>query len=381
MGEAGIDTRPSDVSRGMSAPSEWARAGVPLLAVQAVSCDIADQAIVRDVSFALAPGELGCLLGPSGCGKTTLLRAIAGFQPLRAGSIELRGHQMSSSTHVQPPERRGIGFVFQDLALFPHLDVGANVGFGLQSLPRAERAARIRDTLALLGLESVAARYPHELSGGQQQRVALARSLAPRPELLLLDEPFSSLDAHLRVSLREELRSLLKRLGLAALLVTHDQDEAFAFADRVGVMHAGRLEQWGTSFEVYHRPVSPFVARFVGEGRFLRARVLDADTLNSTLGRLRASAPIAAAVGSAVHVLIRPDDVQPAGADGIDAEVVAASFRGAEIFYALRLPDGEELSALFPSHLHYTPGEHVRVRLDLEHVVVFEVETPSGDSP
>jgi len=352
----------------------------PLLSLHDVSCDIGEQRVVRDVSFALAPGELGCLLGPSGCGKTTLLRAIAGFQSLRTGHIELRGRTVSSPTHAHAPEQRSLGFVFQDLALFPHLDVGANVGFGLQSLSRVERAARILDTLALLGMQDYAARYSHELSGGQQQRVALARSLAPRPDLLLLDEPFSSLDSHLRVSLREELRGLLKRLGLAALLVTHDQDEAFAFADRIGVMHAGRLEQWDSSFEVYHRPVSPFVARFVGEGRFLPARVLDANTVESTLGRLRTGAALTSAAGTAVHVLIRPDDVQPDGIDGIEAIVVSAAFRGAEIFYTLRLPDGEEVSALFPSHLQHAAGEKIRVRLDLEHVVVFGPDAKSGQA-
>ena len=348
-----------------------------LLTLQNVHCEIAAQSVVRGVSFALEAGELGCLLGPSGCGKTTLLRAIAGFQSLSQGQVELRGRPVSSTTHSLPPEQRGLGFVFQDLALFPHLSVADNVGFGLQALTRGERGPRVRETLALFGLQDFAARYPHELSGGQQQRVALARSLAPRPDLLLLDEPFSSLDAHLRATLREELRGLLKRLGLAALLVTHDQDEAFAFADKIGVMHAGRLEQWDRSFDIYHRPVSPFVARFVGEGRFLRGHAFDAHSIDTTLGRLRSAAPLSMPPGAAVQVLIRPDDVQPDGQDGIETQVVAAAFRGAEIHYRLRLPDGEELSALFPSHLQHAVGERVWVRLDLEHVVVFPAHPPS----
>jgi len=343
----------------------------PLLSLRDVGCDIAAQAIVRGVSFELQPGELGCLLGPSGCGKTTLLRAIAGFQPLQSGEIRLRGQDVSRL----PPEKRGLGFVFQDLALFPHLDVGANVAFGLQALPRNDRPARVRETLALLGLQDFPSRYPHELSGGQQQRVALARSLAPRPDLLLLDEPFSSLDSHLRATLREELRALLGSLGIGALLVTHDQDEAFAFADRVGVMHAGRLEQWAPSFEVYHRPATPFVARFVGEGRFLRGRATDGAQVDTTLGRLAADHGRPA--GTPLRVLIRPDDLQPAR-DGIEVEVVGASFRGAESFYSLRLPDGEDVSALFPSHLRHAIGDRVRVQLDLEHVVVF---ADDGEAP
>ncbi|MCI1709293.1 MAG: ABC transporter ATP-binding protein [Chiayiivirga sp.] len=353
-----------------------APAAPPLLALHEVHCEIAAQPVVRGVSFELAAGELGCLLGPSGCGKTTLLRAIAGFQPVARGRIDLRGEEASSANRAQPPERRGLGFVFQDLALFPHLDVASNVGFGLQALARGARVPRVRETLDLLGLADFAARYPHELSGGQQQRVALARALAPRPDLLLLDEPFSSLDARLRASLREELRDLLKRLGLAAVLVTHDQDEAFAFADRVGVMHAGKLEQFDRSFDIYHRPATPFVARFVGEGRFLRGRVHDAHGIDTTLGRLRSSQALAFAPGSAVHVLIRPDDIvphesEPDGKDGIEASVVSAAFRGAEIHYVLRLGDGEEVSALFPSHHQHGIGDHLRVRLDLEHVVAF----------
>jgi iron(III) transport system ATP-binding protein len=210
-----------------------------------------------------------------------------------------------------------------------------------------------------------------DCSGGQQQRVALARSLAPRPDLLLLDEPFSSLDAHLRVSLREELRALLKRLGIAALLVTHDQDEAFAFGDQVGVMQAGRLEQWDRGFEIYHRPATRFVARFVGDGRFLRARALDAERVETTLGVLRVGKRIDAPAGSEVLVLIRPDDVQPTGSDGIEAQVLSAVFRGAETHYVLRLADGEEIAASFPSHRRYAPGDRVHIGLDLEHVVVF----------
>jgi iron(III) transport system ATP-binding protein len=342
-----------------------------LLRLDDVHCEIAAQPVVRGVSFELAAGELGCLLGPSGCGKTTLLRAIAGFQSVRAGRIELRGDEVASPTRSVPPERRSLGFVFQDLALFPHLDVAENVAFGLHALTRPQRVARVRDSLALLGIADFAQRYPHELSGGQQQRVALARALAPQPDLLLLDEPFSSLDAHLRVTLREELRDLLKRLGLAALLVTHDQDEAFSFADSVGVLQGGRLEQWDRSFEIYHRPATPFVARFVGEGRFLRGRMHDAHGIDTTLGRLRSREALSFAPGSAVQVLIRPDDVQPDGTDGIEVEVVSAAFRGAEIRYGLRLRDGEEVSALFPSHHRHGVGDRVRVRLDLEHVVVF----------
>ncbi|KFN51566.1 hypothetical protein N790_04515 [Arenimonas malthae CC-JY-1] len=342
----------------------------PLLEADRLSCSHAGQPAVVSLSLALRPGELGCLLGPSGCGKTTLLRAIAGFHAPDSGQLRLRG----ADALRLPPERRGLGFVFQDLALFPHLTVEDNVGFGLHRLPRGERRARALETLAMLGLEAFAARYPHELSGGQQQRVALARSLAPRPDLLLLDEPFSSLDADLRGRLRDDLRALLRQLGIAALLVTHDQEEAFAFADTVGVMQAGRLLQWAPGFELYHRPATPFVASFVGEGRFLPARVLAGGRVATALGDLEVSGGLDYPVGSAVRVLLRPDDLRPGEGEGMEAEVRAVAFRGAESLHTLVLADGTTLSALFPSHQQREPGARVRIRPDLAHVVVFPPE-------
>ena len=341
-----------------------------LLSIEGLDCDYAGQAAVAGLSLALAPGELGCLLGPSGCGKTTLLRAVAGFHPPRAGRVRLRGREATAL----PPEARGLGFVFQDLALFPHLDVAGNVGFGLHRLARRERAARVEETLALLGLDGLARRFPHELSGGQQQRVALARSLAPQPDLLLLDEPFSSLDADLRGRLRDELRTVLRRLGIAALLVTHDQAEAFAFADRVGVMQAGRLLQWAPGFEVYHRPATPFVAGFVGEGRLLPARVLADGRLDSPVGLLSPPPGAAWVPDSEVRVLLRPDDLVLSDREGMEAEIVSSSFQGAETLHALRLADGTLVPALFASHRQRQVGERVRVRPDLAHVVVFPAE-------
>lgn len=346
----------------------------PLLEIDRLACSHAGQPAVSGLGLALAAGELGCLLGPSGCGKTTLLRAIAGFHAPDSGSLKLRG----VDALPLPPEKRGLGFVFQDLALFPHLTVADNVGFGLHRLDPAARRARVTETLAMLGLADLAGRYPHELSGGQQQRVALARSIAPRPDLLLLDEPFSSLDADLRGRLREDLRVLLTQLGIAALLVTHDQEEAFAFASRVGVMNAGRLLQWAPGFELYHRPATPFVASFVGEGKFLPARVLAGGRLATSLGELKAGAGLPFAEGTAVRVLLRPDDLVPSDDEGFDSTVSAVAFRGAETLHTLRLDDGTALSALFPSHQQRRPGDRVRVRPDLAHVVVFADDGAAG---
>lgn len=335
----------------------------PLLSVAALAAGHGGRHVFEGVTFDLARGEIAALLGPSGTGKTTLLRCIAGLHAPAAGDLWLRGE----NARRLKPERRGLGFVFQDLALFPHLDVAGNIGFGLARWARAEREARVAALLARTGLADYGARKPHELSGGQQQRVALARSLAPQPDLLLLDEPLSGLDADLRPKLRDELRALLKAEGTAALLVTHDQDEAFAFADTVGVMLDGRLAQWSPGYELYHRPVDAAVARFVGDGRLLPVRWLDEHHVASPFGPLAVPRSTAGAEGL---LLVRPDDLL-IGEGDTAAVIVDLIFHGAESMHRLRLDDGTELSALAPSHRRFAIGERVRIRPDLAHVVVF----------
>ncbi|HRK85981.1 ABC transporter ATP-binding protein [Alcaligenes ammonioxydans] len=219
--------------------------------------------VVDQLSLHLPQGEIGCLLGASGCGKTTVLRAIAGFEPLRAGHILLNGRVLSAVSQQVPPEDRHVGMMFQDYALFPHLTVEKNVAFGLRKWGRNERQERVHDMLELVDLSRLAQRYPHELSGGQQQRVALARALAPKPSLLLLDEPFSNLDVDTRERLAFEVREILKKAGITAILVTHNQAEAFAIADRIGVMQAGKIIQWDTPYSLHHHPVNDFVADFI----------------------------------------------------------------------------------------------------------------------
>jgi iron(III) transport system ATP-binding protein len=337
--------------------------------------------VVDGLSLQLPRGEIGCIVGASGCGKTTLLRAIAGFLPLAAGSIAVAGRIVAGEGKALPPESRGVGLVFQDYALFPHLRVEDNVGFGLRRMAGTARAARVAELLALVGLAAQARRYPHELSGGQQQRVALARALAPQPALLLMDEPFSNLDVELRARLGAEVRQILKASGTSAILVTHDQQEAFAIADRVGVMHAGRLEQWDRPYELYHRPATRYVADFVGEGVFVPAQVLDASRVLIELGELRGDVPLPCGAGCAtcgkgchVDVLLRPDDVVHDDASPQTAEVVSKTFRGGDFVYVLRLPSGREVLALVPSHHDHAIGERIGVRLDADHVVTFPSE-------
>jgi iron(III) transport system ATP-binding protein len=334
--------------------------------------------VVRGLSFTLARGAIGCLLGPSGCGKTTVLRCIAGFEPVTRGEIVLNGQVVSTRGVTVPPEKRRIGMVFQDYALFPHLSVAENIGFGLHGVPRGDRARRVAELVDAVGLSGLAQTFPHELSGGQQQRVALARALAPQPDLLLLDEPFSNLDVDMRERLGLEVRDIIKRTRTTAVLVTHDQQEAFAIADEIGIMHEGRIEQWDMAYNLYHRPANRFIADFVGQGVFLPGSVLNPREVAIELGTLSGDIPHqceigcdACGKGCQVEVLLRPDDIVHDDASALQAEVVHKAFRGAEILYTLRLESGRRVLALVPSHHNHALGERIGIRLDVDHVVAF----------
>ena len=335
-------------------------------------------AVVRELNFTLDEGAIGCLLGASGCGKTTVLRLIAGFETPSAGEIRLQGELIASPARQLPPERRRIGMVFQDYALFPHLSVAANVAFGMRGAAADAKRRRVGELLELVGLAGQDGKYPHELSGGQQQRVALARALAPRPQLLLLDEPFSSLDVELRERLAIEVRDILKATGTTAVLVTHDQHEAFVVADMVGIMHAGRIEQWAAPYDLYHRPATRYVADFVGQGVFLPGEVVSRKAVRVELGVLEAKLPLdcgercmSCGKDCRMDVLLRPDDIVHDDASAFQAEVTHKAFRGAEFLYTLRLPSGAEVLSLVPSHHNHAIGEKIGIRLDADHVVAF----------
>ncbi len=354
-----------------------------LLHVSQLTLAYGPQTVVDGLEFRLKEGDIGCLLGPSGCGKTTVLRAIAGFEHVKQGEIRINGICVSSTRHHEPPERRRIGMVFQDYALFPHLTIRDNIGFGLSRRKKAEAQRRVDELLALVGLQPQAERYPHELSGGQQQRVALARALAPAPKLLLMDEPFSNLDVELRERLSLEVRRILKATGTTAILVTHDQNEAFAVADVIGLMHEGHLQQWDTPYNLYHRPVNRFVADFVGQGVLVPGRVIGNDQVSIPLGTLRSDTPIdcgphgVCQPGANVDVLLRPDDVIHDDDSPQKAVVVQKAFRGANILYTLQLEDGTRLLSLVPSHHNHAIGERIGIRLAVDHVVTFYEPTPA----
>jgi iron(III) transport system ATP-binding protein len=335
------------------------------------------QRAVDQVSFSLQAGEIGVLIGPSGCGKTTLLRAVAGLERANAGSIRLAGDMVSSPQLHLPAESRRIGMVFQDYALFPHLDVARNVSFGLTHLPPAERSVRVQESLALVGLAESGHLYPHQLSGGQQQRVALARALAPKPRLLLLDEPFSNLDVDLRERLAHEVRGILKAAGATALFVTHDQLEAFAIGDRIGVMHEGHLQQWDEAYALYHRPATRFVAEFIGHGVFAHAQISLRDShvvVSTALGDLKdvEECPLPGAYADGLcDVLLRADDIVHDDASPVKAQILRKAFRGSEFLYTLRLQSGETVMAHVPSHHDHALGEWVGIRAEVDHVVTF----------
>jgi iron(III) transport system ATP-binding protein len=330
---------------------------------------------VQEISFAAREGEILCLLGPSGCGKTTILRAIAGFEPVRSGQIFLSGQLVSSPDVMTPTENRRVGMVFQEYALFPHLRVQDNIAFGLRHLARSERAARVQEMLRLTGLEGFERRYPHELSGGQQQRVALARALVQNPVVLLLDEPFSNLDPDMAGRMRQELHDLLRRTKTTTVLVTHDHDEAFAMADRIAVLNQGRLEQFATPEMMYHMPATPFVADFVGQADFIPGTVSQG-MVHTELGEFPDT--IECKDGTAVVVMIRPDDIHLVPTEDARSRVLSRQFRGSENLYTVSLPSGQIVHSSQGSTSVYQAGTTVELRVLATHTVLFRREDSTG---
>ena len=343
-----------------------------MLEISGLTHEFDGNSTLADVSMRLEKGRIGCVLGPSGSGKTTLLRCIAGFEKPSGGEIFAAGKVLDRPGHHAPPEQRRIGMVFQDYALLPHLDALRNVMFGLGKLSRTESRRRAMEMLDRVGLAGLADRFPHQLSGGQQQRVAIARALAPGPNLLLMDEPFSNLDASMRNSLGREIRDLLRELEATTLLVTHDHLEAFALADDAGVLERGRLLQWDTVYQLYHRPVNRYVADFIGQGAWLRGRVLNQDVVVTELGEVTGSMKQSLPAGTVVDLLLRPDDIVHDDASPLQAKVIEKSFRGSEFLYTLELASGSRVISSVPSHHDHHAGEMIGIRLETDHVVVFE---------
>ncbi|PCJ48309.1 MAG: iron ABC transporter ATP-binding protein [Gammaproteobacteria bacterium] len=344
------------------------------LEVNNVTIAYGDKTVVKEASFSLEPGSIGCLLGPSGCGKTSLLRAIAGYEPIIEGDIRLQQNLVSQSGFQVPPEQRRVGMVFQDFALFPHLSVEDNIAFGLKTLTDQQRKARVNELLTLVGLSDLNASYPHQLSGGQQQRIALIRAMAPRPEILLMDEPFSSIDSQLKELLAREVRQLLKTDGITAILVTHDQMEAFAMADMIGVFNQGRLHQWDSGYQIYHNPVDRFVANFIGQGVMLPGQVVQGEGVMTEIAMLKGNIPDFWVDGHPVEVLLRPDDVLHDDHSDFKLEIKSRVFRGTDYLYTLLLPSGQEILCMVQSHHNHQVGEYIGVQLELDDLVILPKE-------
>lgn len=344
------------------------------LIIQNLSVGYNNQPVLHAINLALQQGEIACLLGPSGCGKSSLLRAIAGFEPAMSGVITINGRQVAAKGFSLPPEQRKTGMVFQDFALFPHLNVEANIGFGLNKETKAARQQRIAELLDMIGLTDISHHYPHQLSGGQQQRVALARAMAPRPDILLLDEPFSGMDSDMRLSLAREVGELLRRDGITAIMVTHDQYEAFAMADHIGVIGLGELHQWGSPYDLYHRPCDRFVAAFIGDGVLLPGEVVAENQVKTELGIISGEIDSAKSTSKSVELLLRPDDLIHDDDSPLKAEIVARDFRGALYLYTLKLESERQVLCLVQSHHNHKVGEKLGIRLEAKHLPLFKLD-------
>jgi iron(III) transport system ATP-binding protein len=346
-----------------------------ILSIRDLGLSYDSELVLKDIDIDVNPGELICILGPSGSGKTTLLRAIAGFLPVANGSIDIKGQRVSGVNNTTPPNERSVGVVFQDYALFPHMTVQENVEFGLSKLPKAEKHARALQYMKIMDIVKLANKYPADLSGGQQQRVAIARAVAPQPDLLLMDEAFSSLDPTLREQVARDVSQIIKKLGLTAILVTHDQQEAFAFADKIVVVANNCVQQFSSAYDLYHKPSTFFVAKFIGEGAFIEGLAFEKEQAwyaKTALGILPLPSSGTYTQNNAVKLLLRPDDVLHDDASPTKALIEEKHFRGAFIRYKLRLPESNEKVLCFaPSHHNHGVGETFGIRAEVEHVICF----------
>lgn len=328
--------------------------------------------VLKDINLELEEGDIACLLGPSGCGKTTLLRCIAGFENIQEGEIHIRNQKVSDKNFSLSAENRKVGIVFQNYALFPHLDLIHNISFGLPHLSKIEAQHRSQKYLNLVGLGGMEKKYPHEISGGQQQRLAIARALAPEPNLLLMDEAFSNLDVELRQYLNQEIKNILKDLKVTTLMVSHNQEEAFDMADKIGIIHNGKLEQWDKAYNIYHEPKTEFVARFVGKGNFIEAQITATNCVNFGNVEICGNKNRNFSPGDKVKLLIRPDDVIHDDDSILKAKVLKKSFRGPYLLYDLLMASGDRLLSYVPSHHNHAIGEEIGIKFEVDHIVLFK---------
>tara|TARA_B100001027_G_scaffold157809_1_gene111209 strand:+ start:1135 stop:2187 length:1053 start_codon:yes stop_codon:yes gene_type:complete len=329
--------------------------------------------VLSNINFHIDDSEIGCILGPSGCGKTSLLRAIAGFESVSSGSILKDGVCITNSVENTPVSNRNMGMVFQDYALFPNMDVKSNIAFGLKNSTELEKDNRVNYLLDLVNLVDCKNKYPHELSGGEQQRIALARALAPSPDIILMDEPFSNIDQDIKEELVSDVRLLLKELAITSIIVTHDQNEAFNLADKVAIMNNGTIQQVGIPYDIYHKPVNKFVANFIGLGTFLPLKKNNKGDFEIPLGPLdnnRIKNELTKFDN--LEMLIRPDDIIHNDLSMKKAKILEKQFRGAEFLYKLLYNNEHQILCYAPSHHNHEIGELIGIEIDIQHYVIFE---------
>lgn len=331
-------------------------------------CRYDDQTVLESLSLKVGQGEIVCLLGASGCGKTTLLKAIAGLLPLSGGTLSLSGTLLDDGKTWLAPEQRNIGMIFQDYALFPHLTVEENVAFGLRNHSAEETSQRVKEMLSMVHLSDYRERYPHQLSGGQQQRVAIARSLAYKPDLLLLDEPFSNIDTQVRHELILQIRKIFKQQGVTAIFVTHSREEAFAFSDKMAVMNKGVIEQFGSASELYHQPSSKFVADFLGGGSYLTAEKITESSYETPLGMINIDQSEHIAIGDSCQLLLRPQHILLSKSSDGPAKVIEQQFMGDHCRYAIEV---EGIKILATSTQRLSVNDRVHIGVAEEGAMVF----------
>ncbi|MBR9729396.1 ABC transporter ATP-binding protein [Shewanella intestini] len=341
------------------------------LSIENVSSAYDGTVILKQLNLALNQGEIVALLGPSGCGKTTLLRAIAGLQPVTEGRISINGNLLNGDGVFVPSEQRDVGMIFQDYALFPHMTVAQNVLFGVRGLSKLERESRLDEMLTLVKLEGLAKRYPHELSGGQQQRVSIARSLAYEPDILLLDEPFSNIDSQVRNEMMLEIRQILKQHNVSAVFVTHSKDEAFVFADKLALFHHGSIAQYGLAETLYHHPKNRYVAQFLGAGNYISVTQADEFTVDSVLGKINSTTPLTFnKVGQVVgELLLRPEQLQLTLQDDGNGTIVERHYVGTACQYWVEV--GKQRVEVRSQQLHLNIGQNVQITAQVDPMVIF----------
>lgn len=337
------------------------------LSIENVHSDYHGQVILNGLNLNIQQGEIAALLGPSGCGKTTLLRAIAGLQPISQGLISINGRLLSADDIFIPSDQREVGMIFQDYALFPHLTVAENILFGVKALSKVERQLRLEEMLALVKLDGLAKRYPHELSGGQQQRVSIARALAYEPELLLLDEPFSNIDAKVRSEMMLEIRAILKQHNVSAVFVTHSKDEAFVFADKLALFNEGAIAQYGSAETLYSHPSDKYVAEFLGKGNYIAARVIDDLRVVTAIGEAISSQPIVQVKGYSGELMLRPEQIAITADKQGMGTIVERRFLGSVCHYRVLVDN--DIFDVKTALVELEVGQRVRFKI-LEHALV-----------